>query len=265
MTPEIKTVKINNKETDYFSFGEGKTPFLMLPGVSVIPVTSSASAIEAAYSSFKKDFTVYVFDRIKTIEKGYTVKEMTSDLADVLSVLGIENACIFGASQGGMMGFQLAIDYPHLVKKLAACSAVSRLDKRTEKLFKLWCNIAESGDNVALNDAFFKKVYSPEYYEKFKEVFAFLSTTGTKEQLIRVSNMLAACFGFDVFGDLPKIKDKLFVCASERDEVLFVDDTKAIISSTGCENYIYSGYSHAVYDEAPDYKERLFKFFSENS
>ena len=29
----------------------------------------------------------------------------------------------------------------------------------------------------------------------------------------------------------------------------------------GCESYFYEGYSHAVYDEAKDIKEKIFDFF----
>ena len=39
---------------------------------------------------------------------------------------------------------------------------------------------------------------------------------------------------------------------------------KSVISSAdalGCECVLYDGYSHAVYDEAPDYRTHLKRFF----
>ena len=29
----------------------------------------------------------------------------------------------------------------------------------------------------------------------------------------------------------------------------------------GCDSYFYEGYSHKVYDEAPDFKEMVYNFY----
>ena len=37
---------------------------------------------------------------------------------------------------------------------------------------------------------------------------------------------------------------------------------REIAEKLGCGLYVYSDYRHAVYDEAPDYKERVWDFFT---
>ena len=49
----------------------------------------------------------------------YTMRLFASDLAGLLQVLGAAPAHIVGLSLGGMVAFQLAVDHPELVRRLA--------------------------------------------------------------------------------------------------------------------------------------------------
>jgi hypothetical protein len=49
---------------------------------------------------------------------------------------------------------------------------------------------------------------------------------------------------------------------SEGDRVTTPEGSRQIAEKLGCAIYLYdSSYGHAVYDEAPDYKERILAFF----
>ena len=44
----------------------------------------------------------------------------------MLCTFGIQEADVYGVSQGGMMGLSLALAHPDLVRKLALCSTQAR-------------------------------------------------------------------------------------------------------------------------------------------
>ena len=76
------TVKLKNNEMDYFRFGTGKTPFVMLPGLSVKSIMNSADSIAVVYKVFAEDFTVYCFDKTKILYENYTVEQLSEDTAE---------------------------------------------------------------------------------------------------------------------------------------------------------------------------------------
>ncbi len=52
-----------NFSMDYIRFGSGRKTLVILPGLSVQSVIPAAADIEKQYDLFKKDYTVYLFDR----------------------------------------------------------------------------------------------------------------------------------------------------------------------------------------------------------
>ena len=62
---------------------------------------------------------------------------------------------------------------------------------------------------------------------------------------------------FDVFDKLEEINCPVAVIGASEDKVLGVESSREIIDKLGCASYIYEGYGHGVYDEAPDYLEHV--------
>ena len=48
--------------TEYFSFGRGKKPLVIIPGLSVQSILLFKDIIKSSYEIFSEDFTVYVID-----------------------------------------------------------------------------------------------------------------------------------------------------------------------------------------------------------
>ena len=64
-------------------------------------------------------------------------------------------------------------------------------------------------------------------------------------------------------GEIGKIKCPTLAVGSRLDRVLSGDGTEDIASRLGCRMLLYPGYGHAVYDEAPDYKQILLSFLEQ--
>ena len=259
---EIKTIKTDRFEMDYFVFGEGKKNFVMIPGVSIEPVSRSADAVAAAYDMFGRDYTVYVFDRAKDIRRNYSIEDMAEDTAEAMKLAGIRDAYILGASQGGMMLLCIARDHPELVNRGILASTAARVTGQGAAVLTRWRDMALSGDIEKLNHEMFSKLYTPEYIETYKDVFAALEKQGDEEELLKLANLCNACLGFDCLDELPGIRRPMLVIGAENDTVFPAEiSSKEMAEKTGWELYIYEHYCHAVYDEAPDYKDRIMAFF----
>ena len=263
---EILKINANENEIEYAKFGNGKRAFVIIPGLSIKSVMESAALVENAYSVFKEDYMGYLFDRRKEVKAGLTVDEMAEDIADSLKALKIERAFVFGTSQGGMIAQLLAIKHPELVSKLVIASSASRLGESSKKVVSNWIDLAEKGEAVALCEDFVKLLYTDDFIKQYGAGIVKYHSSCTKEELERFIILAKACEGFDVYEKLSEIKCPVLVIGAENDRVLTPESSTEIAEKLGCECYIYPApYSHAVYDEAPDYKERILSFFKNNN
>ncbi|MBQ7501820.1 alpha/beta hydrolase [bacterium] len=245
----------------YFRFGKGAKIMVILPGLSVKNTTAFARDIAAAYKGFADEYTVYVFDRRSALPPVYTIGYMALDTAAALEVLGLKDTYMFGASQGGMMALIIAAEHPELVKKAVLGSAADRLDGEHYRLFERWIKLARSGDARGLYLSFAESVYPQSFYKKYREAFIAAAAAVTEEELERFSILAAAAKDFDASALLPRIKSPVLVLGAADDRVLGAEGSERIAAALKCEIYIYSGFGHAAYDTAPDYKARILRFF----
>ncbi len=258
----VNTVDKGDLKMDYIKFGKGKKNFVIIPGLSIHSIMGSASAIEEAYSSFTNKYTIYVFDRAKNIKDGYSIRDMAKDTAAAMRELNIDNAFIFGASQGGMIAQYIAIDYPKLVNKLILGSTLSKPNETSKSVVNEWITLAEKRDENALLDSFVNKVYSPTTVETYGKSVIEANKGITEEEYERFIILAKACETFNSYDELSKIQCPVLVIGCEGDKVLTADGSKEIADRLGCEIYLYSDiYGHGVYDEASDYKEKCICFF----
>ncbi len=129
-------------------------------------------------------------------------------------------------------------------------------------MFDGWLRLAEGDDYRALYDNIHANVYSPEYLEKYADAFASLVDSGSREEMPRFRILAQACRTFDIYGQLPRITCPVFVTGSRADRIMGAEGPQEIADRLGCPCYIYDGYSHAVYDEAPDYFDRMYQVIS---
>ena len=265
----IETIKTDAFSMDYFKFGRGEKTLVILPGLSVQSVMGSADAVADAYQILTDDFTIYLFDRRKELPASYSIHEMAQDTAEAMRVLGLENVCLFGTSQGGMIAMDIAINHPELVQKLVLGSTSACVTEENYGTVEEWIRLAKAGDATELYLAFGDAVYPREVFEQYRELLADAAKTVTPDELNRFIILAEGMKGFNVTDDLSKIACPVLTIGSADDQVLGADATAQIAERLkdrpDFEMYMYDGYGHAAYDTAPDYKERLLRFLAPES
>ena len=260
----VKTASAGDVKMDYIVFGTGEKNFVILPGLSVHSVMGAADAIADSYQDFSEEYTVYVFDRAADIREGYTVRDMADDTAAVMNALGIEDADVFGASQGGMIALYLAIDHPELVHKMILGSTLSKPNDTADQVIGEWIRLAEEKDETGLLESFADHVYSEATLEVYRETLISSNLGISDEEFQRFVILAEACGTFDCYDELSAIRCPVLVIGSEGDRVVTAEGSRQIAEAIGCELYLYDdSYGHGVYDEAPDYRQRCLDFLTE--
>lgn len=261
MNVNVDVVSTAEFEMDYFCFGEGQQPFVIIPGLSLLPVTPLAGAVASQYRSFCKDYRVYLFDRIRKVPQDYTVEQMAAHTATAMRQVGISNACLMGCSQGGMIAQIIAATEPDLVSKLVLCSTASHPCATATRVLGNWVKLAQAGNIAAFNRDVYKHVYSQAYYDKNEQAFIYAEKLGTPDDIAHFIPLARACEAFDSRPLLPRIQCPVLVVGSNIDNVLSGEGSRELASILGCDLIMYDEYGHAAYDEAPDLHNHLHKFF----
>ncbi len=258
---KIETLSLTDGELTYFRFGTGSTPFVILPGMSLKPIANSASAIAGAYHRFGGDFGGIAFDYKTPVADNATPRDFAADIAAALDALHIKNACVFGASLGGMVALWLAIDRPDLVGKLVLGSTTAKTPETGKTTMHAWAALAAKREVAALNRAVWGTLYTKAYLDKWADAFTYLEKDGTDAECDRFVALSRAVCAMDAEAELSKITCPTLVLAAGEDAIFPPACSKAIATAVGAEYFEYEGYCHSVFDEAPDYKDRLMAFF----
>lgn len=249
-----------NSTMEYVKMGQGKKTFVLLSGIGMTSVLGSAEAVGSLYGRFLDEYTLYLFDRSMTIPSDATVADFARDTVACLKADGVEHAVITGMSQGGMIAQQIALDQPGFVDKLILCSSHSSPNEQSLALMSRWLDAAESDDVRTLNQMFVEYVYSEVTKSKFGEYFHEHENDGTPEQCRRFATLLRACVSFDVKDRLSEIHCPTLILGSKQDRVLGEEGSLSLTRIPNSQIYLYDGYGHAVYDEAPDFLDRIEAF-----
>lgn len=261
-TVKIEAVNADSLNMKFFRFGSGPKTLVILPGLSVKSVMDFADSVAEAYSIFDAEFTSYVFDRVSNPPENYTIYDMADDTIKALDSLGIKDAYIISVSQGAMIAQVLAAKRPDLVKKLMLGSTASRIPEGAANIFAEWIKLAGDKNIDALNLSFASRVYSANFLAQYRDAILAANRDVSNSELERFIILANSMRGMDLSEELAKIKCPVLVIA-DSDDKIFNESEAALIAEKlqDCELFIYHGYGHAVYDEAPDYRERVLKFF----
>ena len=253
---------------EYISFGNGERILVILPGLSLQSVIPAAPAVARQYGMFRREFTVYLFDRRSDLPDPYTISDMAGDTVKAVTALGLGKLCLFGASQGGMIAQVMAVRHPELVERLALGSSACRTWPERSEVINEWIRLAEEGKARELCLSFGEKVYPKEIFEKYRDAFAKMSESVTEAELRRFAILAKGAGDFDIREEIRNVRCPVFAAGSRDDAVLGGDSTPEIARILGdnplFEMHMYDSCGHAAYDTAPDFPDRLYGFFTKD-
>lgn len=259
----VKTVTIGETEMDCLHFGnENGETLVILPGLALKSVMGSAEAIVSAYALLSKDYDVYLFDHIKEEPEGYTIRDMAKDTLAAFDACGLDRVHLMGVSMGGMVAQRIAIDAPERVNSLILCSTAMNTAHGNREAFASWISLAEAHNTPALMEAFGESVYTPSFYAQYRDAIIASGEGATERDFTNFRISANAVLSFDVSSEIQRIACPALVLGAEADRVLGVRASYDLAEALHCESYIYEGYGHAVYDEAPDYLEHIAAFLN---
>ena len=260
----VETIETEAFKMDYCRFGRGGKTLVILPGLSIQSVMGSAEAIAEAYQLFADEYMVYVFERRQELPQTYTVFDTARDTAAAFKAAGLGHIDLFGASYGGMVTMVIAAQYPELIDNAMIASTSACLSDEEYKTIENWISLAKDKGAEALYLAFGEAVYPREVYEQSKELLIDAAKTVTEEDMERFVILAEGMKGFDISGYLDKIQCPVLAIGDKSDNVLgasvMEDICRYMEQKPDFESYMYDGYGHAVYDMAPDFKDRLLNF-----
>ena len=247
-------------EMNYIRFGEGNKTMVILPGLSLKPIADSAKAVIDAYQVFAKDYTVWLFERRADMKENYTIEQMAEDTIRKIEELGLKDLYLFGVSQGGMIAQYICLKRNDLIRKLVLASTTFRFpEDRTDE----WLQLAEEKKTGKLVRSFSKMIYSDAFYRKYRHLLPLMYGNLSEEEKRRFLICAKACIGFDLSNSIDRIEVPTLILGSKKDRIIsFEDMIEMNRRIPGSDLYLYEGYAHAVYDEAPDFKERILNFFA---
>ncbi len=256
----IQSVKVNNSEMEYIKFGDGNKIFVIIPGLSLKSVLLSEEAIIASFSGFTSEFTVYLFDRIKDIPKNYNIHNMVEDAYSAMINAWIKSCNIFWASQWWMIAQCIAIKYPDFVEKMILWNSTCKIESNALKIISGRIELAKLGKISELNKKFLTDVYCEETIKKYWDSLLQSNENITSKEIKRFIKLASTILDFDIKKDLVKVKCKTLVIGSNNDSIFGWESAKLLAKELNSELYLYDTFGHAVYDEAPDFRDRMLRF-----
>jgi pimeloyl-ACP methyl ester carboxylesterase len=265
MKTEKGMIKTERFSMEYFRFGKGDRPLVILPGISVRSVLVDANVIADQYKDMAEIFIIFVMDRRLDMPEKYNVRDMARDTAEAMQSLGLKDVYLFGASQGGMIAMTIAAEHPELVRRLAVGSSSACVTQEQYRGLEEWADLARKKDAEALYMSFGEKIYPPAVFEEYRPVFQIAAKMAADRDLERFVILAEGTEGFDIREDLKHIKCPVLITGSLDDAVLGPESSPRIADAlngvTDTELYMYDGYGHDSFDTAPDYRDRLTEFF----
>ena len=258
------SLKLPTGTVDYIRFGSGKKVLIMLPGAGDGLKTVRGMALPFAflYRSLVKDFTVYVFSRRRILAAGMTTRDMADDVSSAMDALGLSGASLVGVSQGGMIAQWIAIDHPDKVEKLVLAVTLSRSNAVVRDVIGRWIRMAERDDykGIMLDTA--ERSYSEKRLKQARLECRLIGNIGKPKSFERFRIQAESCLTHDTYDQLDRIACPTLVIGGKEDRIVTGQASVEMAERIpDCRLYMYDGLGHGLFEEAPDFLERVSEFF----
>ncbi|MBR1815347.1 MAG: alpha/beta hydrolase [Lachnospiraceae bacterium] len=256
-------VTIGDTDMYYVFFGTGQKKLVVLPGLSdgLATVKGKALILSSPYKKFFKDYTVYMFSRKNKMPESYSIRDMADDQIQAMKAIDINQAYLFGVSQGGMIAQYMAIYHPEIVKKLILAVTAPNANTVVQDAVTGWIDMAVRGDHTALMVDTAEKMYSERYLQKNRKFFPLLARFTKPKSYDRFLKNAHAILKFDCRSELSKVNCPTLIIAGSDDHTVGNEAASELNNAIARSDlYIYDGLGHGAFEEAKDFYDRVLEF-----
>ena len=242
-------VHVGNVDLYYELHGEGST-LLMINGLG-----SSVEMWSPFWKRLAERHRVVLFDNVgvgrSTLPEGpLTIRAMAQHTAGLLDVLDIHSTYVYGASMGGMIAQQLALDYPQRVRALVlgmtTCGGPHSILPGPDTMARM-AKVGSPPPGTSVAEVLWSLVYTPEFLEAHRtelarEAGAIRFPTTTQGYRLQAE----AAMAFNVYDRLPEVRAPTLVMAGSRDALMPPGNAEIIASRIpGAHLRVFEGAAHA--------------------
>ena len=259
------SVPIENTEMDYIAFGSGPD-LVMIPGLGegLQSIRGTALPFALLYRKLAKRFRVTVFARRRVLPGAFSTRDMAEDVYRGMTALGISRARVIGISLGGMIVQHLAIDHPEAVERLILTVTLPRQNPTLYGCLTHWQALAQEGDFPEIMADTARRSYTPARLKKqglwmYRAVGRMVKPAMTA----RFLTMAQAGLDHDAADRLHTIACPTLILGGRQDVIVdgaASEELHRLIP--GSRLYMYEDYGHGLYEEAPDFIDRVMEFFA---
>ena len=259
----MTTAQINGIEIYYEEHGDPKAePVLLIMGF-----TGNAAAWAPQIPALAARYHVIAFDnrgagRSAQPEGPYTMRQMAADAAGVLDQCGITSAHIIGASMGGMIAQEFALQYPGRVRTLVlACTTPggphsAGYEEMKAASAELWevedLAAAMTPERMQQN---MLELFTPEFIANPGPGFAQFAGAALQypPTLTGMRGQMRAILDHDTYDRLPRITAPTLVIAGDADPLVLPENSRILAARIpGAELRLFPGLRHGFTAEKPE-------------
>ena len=258
-----KTLYFNDKSMDYVTFGKGKQPLVIIPGLGdgLQTVKGKAQIFSLSYRLLAKRYKIYVFSRINELRQGYTTRDMAADVAEAMETLNLDAAYVMGISQGGMIAQWLAVDFPERVQRLILAVTTAKPSQLARERIEHWQKLSQSGNFKHLMLDIAQHSYTQKSYQKWRLLYNIMGRLGRMKDEKRIVIQSQSCLEHNSLEVLKEIQCPTLVLGALEDDVIGVKGSKELAKGIlGCQLLILKHSGHALYEENKLFQEIVCGF-----
>ena len=260
-----KTLNFNDKSMDYVTFGKGKKPLVIIPGLGdgLYTVKGMAMPFSITYRKLSERYKIYVFSRINELRQGYTTRDMAADVAEAMETLNLDATYVMGISQGGMIAQWLAVDFPERVQRLILAVTTAKPSQLARERIEHWQKLSQSGNFKHLMLDIAQHSYTQKSYQKWRLLYNIMGRLGRIKDEKRISIQSQSCLTHDSLGVLKEIQCPTLILGALEDDVIGVKGSKELAKAiSDCQLLILKHSGHALYEENKAFQEAVCEFLN---
>ena len=248
---------------DYVTFGKGKQPLVIIPGLGdgLQTVKGKAQIFSLSYRLLAKHYKIYVFSRINELRQGYATRDMAADVAEAMETLNLDTAYVMGISQGGMIAQWLAANFPERVQRLILAVTTAKPSQLARERIEHWQKLSQSGNFKHLMLDIAQHSYTQKSYQKWRLLYNVMGIFGRIKDKQRIDIQSVSCLKHDSLDFLEKINCPTLIIGAEKDDVLGVDGSLELHQHIkDSQLTILPECGHALYEQNKDFQKRVLVF-----